>query len=183
MILSRWKIAISQRCIFQTEDGRIFAFPFAPFVAYLLPDAKSQSLVENALLWRAIGSIPIAVATIAVIKMYGLPVDVLLWLIVLDYLVFILIVCLITRKCVRLPIWLSFRACAAVQDPATLWETSYRFTSATVLFTLPLFFLPINPVWYAVPICTFLRALVTWYMVILRHKDRTVPDSFPDQLE
>lgn len=178
MILHRWKMAISQQCIFRTDDGYIFAFPYGPLFAYLLPDAKSQSLIENVLLWRAVASIPIIVATIAIIKAYSLPVEILLLPIVIDRIVFIPIAWFITRNCVRFPIAVSLRTCAAVHDLSTLYENSYRFTFSTILFSLPHFFwLPLNPVWYVIPIYFLFPAILSWYMVILRHQDRTAAES------
>lgn len=175
MFLNRWKMAISKRCIFSTKDGRIVAFPCGPFAAYLVPDAKSQSLVENSLLWRAVLSIPVLVATIVAIKIYTLSFYLLLLPIALDFIIFIPLVWFITRKWVRLPITRSLQACAAVQNLSALYENSYRFTFATILFTLPLFLLSINPVWYVIPIGFLFLSLVNWYLVILRHQDQTAP--------
>ena len=181
MVLNRWKMAIAKQCIFSTEDGRIFAFPLGPYAAYLLPDAKSQSLVENALLWWTVASIPIFVATIAVFKIYSISFDMLMLSVLLHYIIFITYVWFITRTCVRLPIALSIRAGAAVQDQESLWMNSLRITFITILFTPWVFLLPVDPVWYAVTIALLLHALVNWYMVILRRQDRTVSDSFRDK--
>ena len=177
MILNRWKMAISKGRIFRTEDGRIFAFPYGPLVAYLLPDAKCQSLLENVFLWWAVATIPIMVATIAVSKIYSLSVYFLLLPIVLHYVFFNPIVWFITRKWVRLPIAVSLRTCAAVHDLSTLYENSYRFTFAAILFSLPLFLGAIETVWCVISIYLFLPAILNWYMVILRHQDRASESS------
>jgi hypothetical protein len=183
MILDRWRVTISRRCIVSTAGGRAFAFPFGPFAAYLLTDAKLQSLVVTAVLSLEVASLSTFVATFSVIKTYGLPDNILLLPIVLHYIVPFPLVWAIVRKCARLPIALSLRTRAAVQDPAAILENSFLFTYGTILFMLPLFLFPMNIVWYFVPLYLLFQALVNWYLVIVRHQDRTNRDSLCDKFD
>lgn len=180
MILSRWRKAISQRCIFSTEDEQTFVFPFGPFAAYLLPDAGSQALVVRTILWLAIASIPAGIATISVFRTFS-PVEITLFLIALHYMVYVSLICFITRNSVRLPISLSLRVYASLHELVRLHDYAYRFTFLAILFSLPILMTEsISVFWFLMPIWSSGLAVTYWHMVLLRLREGTDTESDRD---
>jgi hypothetical protein len=184
MILSRWKKSISQRCIFSDEDGRLVAFPFGhvwPHVAFILPDARTQSRVLNAIFWPHVAAIPFFVATFAVIKVYSLPFYTFWLALALQSIFHCLLVSFVTHKCVRLSFVASIRAFASHHDFAILYDYAVRFTFFAILFTALLVVLPIDPFLYLMPIWTIGLATIYWYMVIRGRQHRATSEAFRDK--
>lgn len=127
---SRWTEQFTDFFFFSTKDGREFFFPFVifgfglfgAFKGYLLPKSAYKPIILKSFFWFNVTGYATFVITIGIGVLLSLSTGQLFLIGLFDYAIYHLRMKRITKKMVALPVRLSVRVYAALQDPQKLME-------------------------------------------------------------